>query len=776
MADDIKLQLGIDVEALQRTASQATNVLAQTFSQGLSANLLGNGLLPNQVSQPQSKDTLGGVIAAVQQVNKTLITGFNALAGGVYLGGGGYGVGGGGGGGGGPGAGAGAAGLAPPTPGSGVAGGGFGIASQILQRAGNLAAALMPSAMKMFMGGFYGTDVMGFAHNLVSQIPIAGSLLGAVTGPFHQVMQQNDEFKNMQYELFRDAGENAMHSFTNLWSDDDYREQFVKRYGLSRSETQQLLHSGFRRGLGQGGRGMEAVLNLQGTLGLGQEAAETAGSLLRAGGKAGDTTEVLATAIGVAVATGLERGRWGEMLSMWQKAAQSSVDTDIAWKEVASQQQFVGSLGARFQGDTAAAQSMNAALRAMASNAQSPLAVRAAMQLTGGDYFGATARMARAGEQPDTELEEKIIDQLMSTSGVQAWLAMPDGPEADRVADRLAGVATTFGTGLSQLKIATLLKARKSTVGRLFKPVMGAATAVGMQQVTGTAPLPETALGPRRSQSEAQRPSDISRIQETDALVPGGPQGQLQRNQAERIRRIQAGDRSAGMSMDELKSGQFTFSAPGAAPDATPPPPTNGYQQFATQGFGNPIPGRAPHPGVDLAFPPGTAVTCPVDGVVEHVNRNGTGMEVGAAIHVRAVDGVLWKLYHIDPATFPASLRVGQRIAKGTPLGRTYAVQFWKGPNGQAVRTHLHVGQIGPGGVGLDPMRPGGIAPGSLTGGAPPPAPGGAATSAAGGNVHVTTDVNVYVHQDPSGRPVVRARAATPAVVSSPGQLVGGSR
>lgn len=808
MADDVKLTLGIDVEALQKSASQATNVLTQALQQSISANLLGNGMAPNQVAPPAgqgSGNNIAGIISAIQRVNQTLIVGFNALAGGVYLGGGG-----GGGGGGGPGGAAGpgpAGGLAPPTPGMGVAGGGFGIAGQILSRAGDLAAALMPSSMKMFMGGFYGTDIMGFAHNLVSQIPIIGKLAGAITSPFHQVMQQNDEFKNMQYELYRDAGEDAMNAFTRLWESDSYRDQYINRYGFSRSETQQLIQGAHRRGLGQGS-GMETVLNMQGALGLGQESAETMGALRRAGVKPGQETEVMANAIGVAVATGLERGRWGEMLTMWQRAAASSIDTDVAWKEVAAQQSFIGSLGARFRGDTPAAQSMDQALRQMASNMQSPLALRGAMQLTGGDYFGATARMARAGEQPDTELQERVIEQMMGTAGVQAWLAMPDGPDADRALDRLAGVASTFGTGLSQLKIATLLKARKGTVGSLFNGPGAEATAVGRQQVNPMGiGLPETALGPRRSQSEAQRPSGLTSIQEDRPLVPGGPQGALRRAQDDRLRRMQAGDPTALPTMDELRTGQFTLdlgpppapgsagaaplpstSARGAGVQATPTPPRSAqggqtapaasYQQFVMQGFGNPIAGRAPHPGVDLAFPPGTAVTCPVDGAVEHINRNGTGMEVGAAVHIRAADGVLWKLYHIDPATFPPSLRVGQRITQGTPLGRTYSVRNWQDPGGRQTRTHLHVGQISASGVGLDPMRPGGISPGSLTGGSIPGASSSMQGSVgAGGNVvHVTADVNVHVTHDPSGRPVVRVRGAAPTVTSSPGQLVGGQR
>lgn len=765
MADDVKLKLGIDVEDLQRSASQATNALSQAFSQGISASLLGNGLAPVQGPVQQGGAGGGGVagiIAAVQQVNRTLVIGFNALAGGVYLGGGGAGGGGVAGGGAAGGAGAGGPpGLAGPAPRAGVAGGALGIASQILSRAGDLAGALMPSSMRMFMGGFYGTDVMGFAHNLLSQVPVAGRLLGAVTGPFHQVMQQNDEFKNMQYEMFRDAGPDAMNSFTNLWTDDDYREQFVKRFGLSRAETQQLVHASARRGIGQG-QGMEEVLNMQGSLGLGTEAAETMGGLRRAGLRPDQGPEVMANAIGVAVATGLERGRWGEMLTMWQRAAQSSVDTDVAVAEVIKQQQFVGGMGARFRGDTPAAQSMYQALQQMTSNTQSPLALRAAMQLTGGDFFGATARMSRSVEQPDTQLEERVVDQLLATSSARAWLAMPDGPDADRMLDRVAGVASTLGTGLSQLKIAALLKARKAIIGPMFRPPSEEAIAAGKRLVGGGAAQPDTALGPRRSQSEAQRPSGISSIQEVGPVGPPLPA---------------PGAGQAAPSAADLGSGRFTVDPSSLGGPAAPPAGGGtSYGQFVTQGFGHPISGGRTHPGVDLAFPPGTLVTCPVDGVVAFIDRTNAGESIGYGVHIRDASGMVTKIYHIDPKTFPAGLRVGQRIARGTSLGRTFSSAFWKAPGGQRVRTHLHVGQIGPGGAGLDPMRPGGIEPGSLTGGVVPGAGGAAAGGGGGGPASVSVDVHVYTHQDASGRTVVRTRAATPVVTGSPGQLVGGSR
>lgn len=765
MADDVKLQLGIDVEALQRSASQATNVISQAFEKGISANLLGNGLVPTQGPSNQSQNnSIAGVITAIQQVNRTLVVGFNSLAGGVYLGGGGGGGAAGGSPGGGGMAGGGAAGLAPPPPGAGVAGGGFGIGSQILSRAGSLAAALMPSSMRMFMGGFYGTDVMGFVHNLVSQIPIAGQLLGAMTGPFHQAMEQNDIFKNMQYEMFRDVGEDAMNTLTNMWVDEDKRKQITQRYGFSRSETQQLIQAGYRGGIGGGpgrNKAIETIMNIQGQLGLGTEAAGTMGALRRGGLQPGQETEVMANAIGVAVATGLERGRWGEMLTMWQRAAQSSVDTDIAWRDVAAQQQFIGGLGGRFRGDTPAAQSMDAALRGATSNVQSPLALRAAMQLTGGDYFAATARMARSAEQPDPQLQEAIINQLAGTSLAKTWLAMPDGPDADRMLERVAGVAAQLGTGLPQLKIITLLKARKKAQGALFPGPTPEAVDIGRQQVTGGAALPGTALGPRISETKKQITSDISSIQDIGPVASMSPQDQL-RTTPPHI-----------PTVDDLRSGRYTIDPSSLGGGSSVG--GQGYQQLVGQRFGNPIAGRAPHPGVDLMFPPGTAITCPVDGVIEFIIPNGSGDEVGYDLGIRAADGVLWKIFHLDPS-MQHSFRVGQRITRGTPLGRTFTNQFWRNPSGGLTRTHLHVGQMSRAGALLDPMRPGGIEPGSLTGGAAPSMGAASAAGTAGSAAHMTADIHVYVHQDQAGRPVVRVRSGAPVITSSPGQMVGGHR
>ncbi|HEY6796318.1 MAG TPA: M23 family metallopeptidase, partial [Kineosporiaceae bacterium] len=368
-------------------------------------------------------------------------------------------------------------------------------------------------------------------------------------------------------------------------------------------------------------------------------------------------------------------------------------------------------------------------------------------------------------------------------------MTMPDGPAADAALDRIAGVASTYGTGLSQLKIATLLRGRKAAGGRpAFGQLPAAALGIGRQQVTGGGVLPDTALGPRRSQSEAQRPSGISSIQGT---------GTLGDSLADQFRH--ATDAHDWQSMTPppvafggaaAPSGPVTPGGSGFSPMGAlgaPPDAAGGgspYRQFVTQGLGNPIPGRAPHPGVDLAFPPGTAVTCPADGVVEHISRNGTGIEVGAAVHIRAEDGTLWKLYHIDPATFPSGLRVGQRIARGTPLGRTYSISHWKGPNGQSIRTHLHVGHVGSGGALLDPLGPGGLDAGALTGGASPgggfggggpiTSPGQVAGGTAGSNI--TVDVRMHVTHDPAGKPVVRVRGAAPSVTSSPGQIVGGSR
>lgn len=511
MADETKVTLGIDIEALQRSAGQAASILQKAFEgQNLGPNVLGSGVPANQLPQQGgNKDTLRGVIDALERIERTLTVGFTAMSGGAS----GVGAGAGGGAGSGGGGGGGQAPTQPPAGGRG--GGSYGMGTAI-SRAGDLASALMPSSMNMFSGGFYSTDVVGMANTVASQIPVAGKLLSAMISPFHQTMQQNDNFRDRQYDTFRDSGPNAMAALTDLWTRRDgddqsgLYEQFTKKYGMSQNETQSLVGSGFKNGLNFGNRGMEAVMNMQGVLGLGTEAANTGGALQRGGLAKGGESDALASAIGVAVSTGLERGRWGEMLTMWQRAAQSSIDTDVSVKSMTEESNFVGSMGGRFQGDTAASESMKGALKGMTSDQGSALALSTALTQSGGSWFKATNRMARSAEQFDSQLANGILDKLMDVGAVKAYMESPD----ESGLDDAAGMAAMYlPRNVGPLKAAEMLKARKAGKTPLGHLVQGAMD-IANDIINGNAPLPETALKHRRSETRKQLPSDLTSLQE----------------------------------------------------------------------------------------------------------------------------------------------------------------------------------------------------------------------------------------------------------------------
>lgn len=563
MADDVKIQLGIDVDALKRSATEATSVLQKAFeAQNLGSNLLGSGMPATQLpAQPGSKDTLRGVIDALERLDRTMTAGFTSLGGLGATGistatggtiGGGRGGGGGGGGGG------------QPPQGGGSAGG-FGTA---ISRAGDLAAALMPSTMNAFMSHGYSTDMAQLAATAIHQIPVAGKLLGAMIDPFISELKGNDQFKNTQYEMYRDVGKGSMDAFTDMWtpqkdSDDSGTfEQFTKKYGFTRAETAGMIRSGAKQGLSYGGGGgMDAIFNMQGALGLGEEGTQAAGAFRKAGGGEGREMDIFASAIGVAVQTGLERGRWGEMLSMWQKAAQSSIDTDVSLKGITDQSNGIGSLGERFKGDTAAAGSMASALQGTTSNTGDALSLRNAMKLTGGDYKAASARMARSAQTPDPELDDMAVNDVMNIDSVQKYMASSseDGLEG------AAFDANLLHSGISQLKFMDLLRKKKQLKGgNIFSGPSQEAVGVAKEAINPSdedwSKAVGIAMGPRIGEMWKQRVSDLSKIQE-----PGGMQTTQQKLDAaskKRMDNLQT-DPSSRPTVESISSGQDSITIPG---------------------------------------------------------------------------------------------------------------------------------------------------------------------------------------------------------------------
>lgn len=89
--------------------------------------------------------------------------------------------------------------------------------------------------------------------------------------------------------------------------------------------------------------------------------------------------------------------------------------------------------------------------------------------------------------------------------------------------------------------------------------------------------------------------------------------------------------------------------------------------------------GRRKHKGVDLFAPRGSTVCAATSGLVVYVGTN----ELGGRIVYVAGEGLLTYYAHLD--SWAPGLRAGQRVRRGTPLGRV-------GDSGNARGTpcHLH--------------------------------------------------------------------------------------
>jgi hypothetical protein len=154
------------------------------------------------------------------------------------------------------------------------------------------------------------------------------------------------------------------------------------------------------------------------------------------------------------------------------------------------------------------------------------------------------------------------------------------------------------------------------------------------------------------------------------------------------------------------------------------------------------------HPGVDINVMPGQEVRSSVEGVVTHVKR-GHGIEIGYNCFIRETGtNIEFRFFHMDPRKKPHSIIRGARVSHGTLLGYGAPQKMFK--NGMQV--HTHVGAF-PGG-GNNPIDPTGVT--NLQevispSGESQPSSGVTSPSAAGGNggpsaMNNSVDVNVYVY------------------------------
>lgn len=381
MPDDVKIQLGIDVEALKRSATEATNVLTRAFEQqNLGANLLGSGIAATNLGQQQQggKDTIRGVIDALNSIERTLTIGFTSIGGGVYGGGASTG-------GGSP---RGPDGRFLPQGGGGGPGGGSGVMDVVNKFP-------VQSYANYLSGTGYRSDAIGLATDIVKNLPVIGTIGGKLMDMVGGQYKKSDDFLGDSLDAYRTGGIEGREGLRGVVQSDIGREK-LRNAGVTRQEAASLQKSMLGSYYGGTAQGVEAVSEMQGHLGMGSQGIGLMKSLVAGGGASGkgDEMQVFSQAIGTALVTGLDRTRWPEMVDSMSKAAEQLGSIgNVSAAGVMEMQSFMNQIGQRYLPGGAGESNMRGLLTGMMTGKGGGLgefeALRTAGMGGGQDYFEA---------------------------------------------------------------------------------------------------------------------------------------------------------------------------------------------------------------------------------------------------------------------------------------------------------------------------------------------------------------------------------------------------
>ena len=416
--DDGKIKLGIDISALERDATKATNMLAKVFeNQGLGANLLGSGVPANQI-QAQGKDTLRGVIDALERIEKTLVIGFTALNGSPGVGGGGPRRG--------------PDGRFLPSEGS-DGGGGKGGGSAF----GNALAFADKFPQREFAnyisGTGYRSDALQLATGLFGSLPVVGKALGLITSQY----DKSDSFLDKSLQAYRRGGIQGRTGLREIVQTDSGRAA-MHNAGLTLQEVTELQQQQLNSTYGASSAGLRGIMQMQGQLGMGSEGLGLMHSFVAGGGaKGGDEMKVFAEVVGDAFATKLERGRWPAMVESMTRAAQAMGEIGtVSVQGMIEQQNFMNQLGDRYLPGGAGEGGMRSLITGMSTGQGGGLgnyeALRAAGMGTTQDYWGAEFDVETGALEGPGGLK-KLLDSVAATDPiVKYYLAgkMPLGKAA----------------------------------------------------------------------------------------------------------------------------------------------------------------------------------------------------------------------------------------------------------------------------------------------------------------------------------------------------------
>lgn len=785
--DDMKVGVLADLADIEQQGQRAGEAFKKGFGSGfgpggISGALLGNGMAPTQGVQQGPGDGIAGILEKILQsldigFGRLLEAAGGGLGGGASSGGGGtffkggydYGD---------------DKKQAQPTPspsedsrGRGMDWGGIlGAASRFPQQ----------SYANAYSGGFYQTDVASFAAQATSSIPLVGQFLGVVSN----TMQQRDEALRNSLGIFRGGGTESWRSFHDLMTNRTGGIDTAKHFGIDRSEAANLQMLTARAGMSRVDASQSGAFGLQGIYGLGAQGINTQGSFMKGGGDGPAFAQVLALAIG----TQLDRGRWGEAFDAISKAAGRITTGNVDTQGTMGMMNFIGNMGARFQGDSQASGQMVGMLQGMQGGSGGAYGNLAALQAAGLGQSGvsftdAWMRVQRGAAAGGVGLRD-VLKQYERLPAVQTYLS--SGSERDL--NTAVFVLSRLLPAYKPTDIEALLRSMQTSgykSGEVFKIKDGVTRTIGKVLTSGKLPGKEGEL----IASQVEKSMEWS-----EAAIGGSSKSQFQDWETPAGLPENMNDLEMSGAMRTQPPVTTSDTATGAGgeyitPGSLSPSKTSAdfMSKHVTKGgrYGASRPDTAFHPGVDvMPTRPGDPIYSLCNGTIESVISNPQDAHQGApgfGLIVREDDkegGRLFRYFHIDPASVDKKLmRTGARIRRGQKIGNFFKAGSKAFRKGMPIHSHVTVqrGDATGGGVGtmapegqvnleelLNPAAAGADAPGTSSGG------GGASPSAGptsmNGPSAPSVDVNVYVYD---GRISVQKAASSMKRAGDPNRMYG---
>lgn len=685
MSDDIKLQVGLDLDALKISAERGAGLLGQAFQNAMSSIMngqtLGSGLPPQQAAPGTGH--ADQMLSALEGIQQILQAGFSAL---VQAGGGG-----GGGGGSSGGAGNGRMpspniptppGATPPpykTPDHEVA----------VRNAAGIANMFPQQAWaNAYQGGFHGTDNAQFAAQATSSIPIIGQFMNMVAG----TLSDRDQFLMQSLNMFRSGGKQPWANFRNM-STSDSGHQLMYNTGLDINEIGGLMRQ--QSSYGRSGGALQGLAGLEGRLGMGSQGVGWMQALMHGGER--DVTgaaknsdielRVFGEVIAGAIASNLDRGRWGEAFTALTKAAQRISSGNIDREALQATESFVNQLGGRFLGDTSAHSSLVGTLQGMQGGQGGGLANILALQAGGlgqDGYFSAQARVDLGAAEGGVSLT-MLLERYKSLPFVRRYLQT--GTESD-----LNRAYILLSRMMPQFKATDIKEALRSMRIAMPHGLANEDIYSGMQQVANTnLPLNEFQL--RQSQIKKGSEWSEAAIGTTNVGALNGVDNASDNERLKNTFRNTQGevvDPSSRTTIGGVRDGAIDdpdhgYENYGDSVNYVPDPSSKNRPGWV-DGYRPPKPGEAHHHMArDIAMPPGSRVYSPVngtwltDGNGSWASRSHTDGHVGELL---SDNGVLFRFVHI--ASFNSALKRNTKVKVGTFIGTTADL-------GKGKTSHLHL-------------------------------------------------------------------------------------